>query len=613
MSKKWYAILGGIAVVVVILLLLPIKQKSNNIAEQPSVPPPQQPFQASEEKDKKLKMMQNNIDTSLSIVMSELQSDLKPLLEEKQSKPAITKIDALQKDHPYYVYIRWQNNKSKVQRGNIPSSDDGLIKSYMKKADQLHVNGDSYQSESFYGSDHAKYRVFSFVSNDTKIVSVIKDSIGTLVEEDQRSNLRIIPYPAEGKYKVESVLPNSTIDTTVRDGEDNGNASHYYENEVVVQFNHQLAKHELDHMKKDIGSIKVLKMNDTYIFKSNSKTTEQLIAYFKEQWDIKFIEPHYLYLTNEETSFEIIPNDALFEKYQWNIRDIQALKGWNLSKGSEDVIIAVLDTGVQLDHPDLVDKLITGYNVEDSTSNANDDFGHGTHVAGIIGATVNNEEGVAGVSWYNKLMPVKVLNSSGSGSTYSVAQGIIWATDNGAKVINMSLGNYASADFLHEAIKYAYERDVVLIAASGNDNTARPGYPAAYPEVFAVGATTNTHERAAFSNYGDYIDVVAPGDAIASTYIGGQYAALSGTSMASPHVAALAGLIRSINPSLTNVQVMEIMRQSASDLGDSGKDNFFGYGEIDIERALTTAISYTETLQQYPQSVNQKLKRMLTK
>ena len=171
-----------------------------------------------------------------------------------------------------------------------------------------------------------------------------------------------------------------------------------------------------------------------------------------------------------------------------------------------------------------------------------DDVGHGTHVSGIIGATVNNSEGVAGMSWYNKIMPVKVLDSSGAGSTYSVAQGIIWATDHGAKVINMSLGNYAQADFLHDAIKYAYEHDVVMIAASGNDNTDRPGYPAAYPEVFAVAATDSNKEKASFSNYGDYIDVAAPGDSIASTYPGSQYAALSGTSMASPHVAALSRL-----------------------------------------------------------------------
>lgn len=613
MSKKWYGIIGAVCVVALLLLIVPNNRtKDNDIARFPSLTEEDHPEHAAAEKDKKLKILQKDIDTSAMLVMSELHADLQSLLVNNQSKDAIATIEHLQGEHPHYVYLRWENNKAKVQRGDIPATDQNIAKTFLKQAEQLHVSGDQYQSDSFYAQDHAKYRVISFVDGDTKVVAVLKDSISPQVAEHQQNNLRLIPYPPEGTVKVESVLPNSTVDTTVNEGEENGNASHYYENEVVVQFKHQLEKHELEHMKVEIDCNKVTKMNSTYIFKSSSLSTEKLITYFNTQWDVQFIEPHYLYLTNEETSMNA-PNDALFEKYQWNIPDIQAVTGWDLSKGSEDVTIAVLDTGVQLDHPDLVNRLTTGFNVEDSSSNANDDFGHGTHVAGIIGATVNNEEGIAGVSWYNKIMPVKVLNSTGAGSTYSVAQGIIWATDNGAKVINMSLGNYASADFLHEAIKYAYEKDVVLIAASGNDNTERPGYPAAYPEVFAVGATSNTHERASFSNYGDYIDVVAPGDSIASTYIGGQYAALSGTSMASPHVAALAGLIRSINPSLTNVQVMEIMRQSASDLGDSGKDNYFGYGEINVQRALTTAAGYSGTLQTYPQTVKKKLARILDK
>ena len=122
---------------------------------------------------------------------------------------------------------------------------------------------------------------------------------------------------------------------------------------------------------------------------------------------------------------------------------IETEKGWNVSKGSDKILIAVLDTGVQLDHPDLKGKIAEGTNIVDKAAPPEDDVGHGTHVSGIIAASVNNGEGVAGLSWYNKVLPVKVLDSSGAGSTYSVAEGIIWATDHGAKVINMSLGNYA--------------------------------------------------------------------------------------------------------------------------------------------------------------------------
>lgn len=612
MSKSWYGALGAVIVIVLMLQVFPdSKHQRNHITRTPQINMSENSENALSEKEKKLNILQKNMDNSVLLIMSELNADLSRLANESQSKAALTGMEQLQSEHPHYVYLRWESNKAKVQRGNIPPSKDSIAKGYMKNADQLYVNDDRFESENFYGTDNEQYRVFGIVKNHTKVIAVVKQSILPQVEQHQRNNLRLIPFPAEGKMKVESVKPNSTIDTTVIDGEDNGNASHYYVNEVVVQFNTPLEKQQLQTIEKNIASNNVTKMGNTYIFKSSKLSTEELIAYFKEQWDIKFIEPHYLYMTNEESSLNLIPNDVLFEQYQWNIPDIQTLEGWNVSKGSDDIIIAVLDTGVQLNHPDLTGRLIDGYNVDDATSNADDDFGHGTHVAGIIGATVNNDEGVAGISWYNKILPVKVLNSSGAGSTYSVAQGIIWATDNGAKVINMSLGNYASADFLHEAIKYAYDHDVVLVAASGNDNTDRPGYPAAYPEVFAVGATTSNKQKAAFSNFGDYIDVVAPGDSIASTYIGGQYASLSGTSMASPHVAALAGLIRSANPSLTNVQVMDIMRQSAVDLGDAGKDAYFGYGEIDVQKALITAVSFDGTLQTYPQNVKNKLDRLL--
>ncbi|MNM24681.1 Minor extracellular protease Epr precursor [compost metagenome] len=237
-------------------------------------------------------------------------------------------------------------------------------------------------------------------------------------------------------------------------------------------------------------------------------------------------------------------------------------------------------------------------------------MGHGTHVTGIIGALVNNGEGVAGISWYNKILPVKVLDNTGAGTTYSVAEGIIWAADHGAKVINLSLGNYADSQFLHDAIKYAYNKDVVLVSASGNDNTERPGYPAAYPEVLAVAATTASDERADFSNYGDYVDVSAPGESIASTYIGSQYAALSGTSMASPHAAALAGLVRSLNPDLTNKEVMDLMTKNAVDLGAKGHDKYFGWGRLDVYRTLQAAAGEGVAVEQWPQHVQSRLQQL---
>jgi len=186
-------------------------------------------------------------------------------------------------------------------------------------------------------------------------------------------------------------------------------------------------------------------------------------------------------------------------------------------------------------------------------------------------------------------MPIKVLDQSGAGTLFDVAEGIIWATDNGAKVINLSLGNYAESKYLHDAIKYAYSKDVVMVAATGNDNTDELGYPASYPEVLGVSAVDSFQSRAEFSNYGDYIDVMAPGVNIPSTYPDNQYAALSGTSMASPHVAGLAGLIRALNPSLTNEEVYNLIKDTATDLGAPGKDIYYGYGQININKAVNKA------------------------
>jgi subtilisin family serine protease len=372
--------------------------------------------------------------------------------------------------------------------------------------------------------------------------------------------------------------------------EDNQGTSHYHKNEVVVKFKKQPSLSQLKQIQAEIKSTKMKKLGNTYVFQAQSMDAKQLMNYFKA-WNVEYTEPHYLYLTNENNSSPPanVPNDSLYSKYQWNLPIIETVAGWGVGKGSENVIVGIVDTGVDSSHSDLKGRILPGYNVVDPSSSPMDDVGHGTHVAGIISALVNNGEGVAGMTWYNPILPVKVLDETGAGNTYNVSQGIIWAADHGAKVINMSLGNYADANFLHDAIKYAYDKDIVLIAASGNDNTENPGYPAAYPEVFAVAATDASKKKAAFSNFGDYIAVTAPGVNIASTYPHNQYAALSGTSMASPHVTALAALIRSTNPQLKNTEVMDIMRKSAEDLGTPGKDKYYGYGQIDVIKALELA------------------------
>ena len=367
---------------------------------------------------------------------------------------------------------------------------------------------------------------------------------------------------------------------------DDKSESHYRKNEVAVKFKISPTKKDLDRIVNEINGLNLKKLNSTIIFSSYKLTTSELIEFFKGQAIVEYAEPNYLYLQNQID----LPNDLLYqEQYQWNFPVIQTEGGWDITKGIDDTVIAVVDTGVDLDHPDLRKRLTNGYNVIEDNDFPDDDNGHGTHVSGIIASETNNREGVAGITWYNKIMPIKAVGVEGYGTSFDIAKGIIWAVDHGADVINMSLGNYQTSSLLEEAIHYAYDQNVVLIAAAGNDNTSRPSFPAAYPQVLSVAAIDYTGGRASFSNYGEYIDVTAPGYQIASTYFNQQYASLSGTSMASPHVAGLAGLILSVNPNLKNRDVMDIIENTTYDLGVSGRDIDFGNGLIDVQKALQRA------------------------
>nr|WP_234969322.1 S8 family peptidase [Bacillus mediterraneensis] len=359
--------------------------------------------------------------------------------------------------------------------------------------------------------------------------------------------------------------------------------SHFYDHEAAVNFTNDLTEDEIQKLCKEIGGTAVKSFHSTYLFASPAYSTEQLLAFFNQKKNVVFAEPHYILMQNAAP----LPNDVLYkEKYQWNLPAIGAEKGWIVSRGSEEVTIAVVDTGVDLEHPDLKNRLVKGYNLLYPDQPPVDDNGHGTHVAGIIASETNNREGVAGLTWYNKIMPVKTMGKDGYGSTFDIAKGIIWAVDHGADVINLSLGNYQPSKVLKKAVRYAYSKGAVMVAAAGNDNSAQPSFPAAYPEVMGVSAVHHTGGRADFSNYGAYIDIAAPGVSIPSTYFRSRYASLSGTSMAAPHVTALAGLILSANPRLSNQEVAHIIKNSAIDLGRRGKDNDFGFGMIDVQQSL---------------------------
>jgi thermitase len=322
-------------------------------------------------------------------------------------------------------------------------------------------------------------------------------------------------------------------------------------------------------------------LNRIYKLKVDEKADlAQVIRAFKSSPYVEYAEPNYI------AHVFITPNDSYWSS-QWGMTKIEAPTAWDITTGNSSVTIAILDTGVDLFHPDLSGKLVSGYDFVNDDSNPQDDHGHGTHVAGIAAARTNNGTGVAGLSWGAKIMPVKVMDDYGRGEYEDVASGIIYAANNGADIINLSLGGSAASSVLKEAVEYAHNLGCVVVAATGNDNSS-VNYPARYPEVLAVAATDSDDQRASFSNYGPQVDVAAPGVSIRSTYWwgGSTYGWLSGTSQASPHVAGLAALIWSVNPDLSHTQVESIIKQTADDLGAAGRDNDYGFGRINARRAL---------------------------
>lgn len=308
------------------------------------------------------------------------------------------------------------------------------------------------------------------------------------------------------------------------------------------------------------------------------RTVPGVLKAYEKNPNVAFAEPDYVV-----TSLAM-PNDPYYP-YQWGLPAVNAPAGWDRTTGSTDVTVAVLDTGIDAAHPDLANRTVAGYDFVNRDADPSDDHGHGTTVAGILAANGNNGQGVAGVDWNARIMPVKVLSATGSGTLSAVAEGIVWATDRGAKVINMSLGGSSGSSALASAVDYAYGKGTTLVAGSGNSGTDAIIYPAAYPKVVAVGALDKT-ALASFSNYGSGLSLVAPGYSIYTTLRGGGYVKTSGTSMSTPFVAGLAALMYSVDSSLTPVDVERIMQQTASDLGEPGYDVFYGHGRIDVAGAL---------------------------
>lgn len=276
----------------------------------------------------------------------------------------------------------------------------------------------------------------------------------------------------------------------------------------------------------------------------------------------------------------------------WGIDRIDADLSWTTATG-DPIKVAVIDTGIELAHPDLRNNIKGGYNAITSSKSANDDNGHGTHVAGIIAAE-NNSIGVIGAGPQIDLYAVKVLSRNGSGYLSDVIEGIDWAIANNMQVINMSLGSATNIESFHDAVIRANAAGVVQVAAAGNDGLA-VNYPAAYPEVIAVSAADSSDAITSWSSRGAEVDLAAPGLSIYSTYKGQSYRTLSGTSMAAPHVAGTAALVLTqtakcdadSSGSCSPTEVQNRLQASAIDLGIAGPDGLYGYGLVNAYQAIT--------------------------
>ena len=342
---------------------------------------------------------------------------------------------------------------------------------------------------------------------------------------------------------------------------------------------------------------------------------ESAILRVQKNPDVLYAEPNFLYHIAQTTPTQITPDDFDLSK-SWalhntgqsggtNGADIHAFEAWKLATGDRRVVVAVLDTGVDYYHPDLAENIWTnsreipgngidddhngyvddvhGYDFVSNDSDPMDDHSHGTHVSGIIGAVGNNKLGASGVCWQVSIMAVKAFDETGDADVAHVLEAIRYAIDNGAQIINASWGGANRSRALEDIVAEANQAGVLFVAAAGNERTDTLFYPAAYTSVIAVAATDSKDQRAPFSNFGSHVDVAAPGENIFSTLPNSNFDFISGTSMAAPHVAGLAALIKSKHPAFNNREIENIIRNTTDPIAT---DKYIGTGRINAYRAL---------------------------
>lgn len=396
-------------------------------------------------------------------------------------------------------------------------------------------------------------------------------------------------------FSVKSVLANSTNMQSVIAH------SHrlYFPGELLIKFKKRTSMKSATSIHSHFGISKVRKAynNIFQIIEVVAGNEKEIAKTYSERPEVEYAEPNYYRFIYS------VPNDQFYD-LQWHFPLINLEEAWDVSTGN-DVTVAVVDSGVNpFGFDSFGDRLLLGYNAIFRIRGGIDFNGHGTHVAGTIGQETNNGIGVAGIAYDAKILPVKVMCFLGFGLDSWIIDGIRWATDNDADIINLSIGGSAPSKALEDAVDYAYGQGVTVVAASGNDGSGEVDYPAAFENCIAVGAVRYDKNITDYSNYGDALDLVAPGgdldvdqngddygDGIlqeAFTFLGIDwgYWYFTGTSMSSPHVAGVAALIKSLHPEYGPDEIRQVLQDTAEDLGNPGWDNIYGHGLVDAYAAV---------------------------
>lgn len=387
---------------------------------------------------------------------------------------------------------------------------------------------------------------------------------------------RFVATAATLPLLVSLALPASAANSEVSKASFTPAATKAASQEIIVHFKDSVsAAANTKNKVSQLGGKVVEVTKDFTVVKVDGSVTDAIKNY--ENLDsVEYAEPNLTFHAS------YVPNDPAYQSQQYAPQKVGAEQAWDTTQSSSSVKIAVIDTGVDYNHPDLAGKVIKGADYVDDDNDPLDENEHGTHVAGIAAANTNNGVGIAGLAPKASILAVRVLDANGSGSLDDVAQGIRYAADQGAQVINLSLGGAGGTQTLQSAVDYAWGKGSVVIAAAGNEGVSSPSYPAYYTNAIAVAATDQNDRKASFSNFGTWVDIAAPGVNIYSTTPNNQYASFSGTSMASPVVAGVAGLLAAQGKSAS--QIRAALENTADPVSGTGSQ--FQNGRVNAAAAV---------------------------